>query len=79
MLSTYEKNYGRRYHYPMILFHTDLTDTDKIKIRSMAPSLNLEFRSMHFEIPHWLDKSRIPERTPCSSHSSTIGYRHMSR
>jgi len=41
MLSTYEKNYGRRYHYPMILFHTDLTDTDKIKIRSMAPSLSI--------------------------------------
>lgn len=39
----------------------------------------LEFRDIAFEIPAWLDKARIPERTPCSPHSSTVGYRHMNR
>lgn len=39
----------------------------------------LEFRSISFSIPEWLDRDRIPERTPCSFHSSTVGYRHMNR
>lgn len=32
-----------------------------------------------FEVPSWLDPAKIPERTPCSPHSSTVGYRHMCR
>ena len=55
----------------------DSTEEEVYEAKERA--LNLKFRQIEFAIPAWLDKSKIPERTPCSFNTSTIGYRHMNR
>jgi hypothetical protein len=78
MLVNLDKNWLRQYPYPVVLFHEDFTEEDKAHLRSLV-RCKLDFRTISFEIPAWLDKDKIPERTPCSPHSSTVGYRHMNR
>lgn len=80
MLVHLEKNYARFYRYPVILFHEgDFGPEEQRQLRAAVPHMSLEFRTVVFAIPAWLDRERIPERTPCSYHSSTVGYRHMNR
>lgn len=67
---------GRR--YPVIIFHDDFTPEDEAAVRAATTS-PLTLRRVEFEIPAFLDRARIPERTECSKHSSTVGYRHMCR
>ena len=78
MLTNFDKNFNQRFHYPVVIFHEDFTAEDKVRLQEAVYS-KLQFREIHFEIPEWLDRASIPERTPCSNHSSTIGYRHMNR
>jgi len=79
MFTNLEKNYNYRYHYPIVVFHEGFTESDKQHLRSLVPSAKVDFRTVDFAIPEWLDKDKIPERTICSPHSSTVGYRHMNR
>ena len=80
MFAGLEKNYNYRYGYPIVVFHEGLTDEDKHSLRSLIPSASkVDFRTVDFAIPEWLDRAKIPERTICSPHSSTVGYRHMNR
>jgi len=79
MLSTFEKNFNRHYHYPVVIFHEDFGEVEKKQLRESVKGMRLQFRQVGFAVPAWLDKARIPERTPCSPHSSTVGYRHMNR
>lgn len=67
---------GRR--YPVIIFHDDFTPEDEVAVRAATVS-PLTLRRVAFEVPAFLDGGRIPERTECSKHSSTVGYRHMCR
>lgn len=64
--------------YPVIIFHDDFTAEDEAIVQA-ATSSPILFHRVEFEIPSFLDKSRIPERCECSTHSSTVGYRHMCR
>lgn len=64
--------------YPIVIFHDDFTPADEAAVRA-ATSSPLTFHRVKFEIPAFLDKEKIPERTECSEHSSTVGYRHMCR
>lgn len=78
MLTMFEKNFNRFFHYPVVIFHEDFGDAEKRLLRE-AVSMRLQFRQIAFAVPAWLDQDQIPERTPCSPHSSTVGYRHMNR
>ena len=64
--------------YPIVVFHDDFTEEDEAAVRAATTS-PLTFHRVEFEIPAFLDKDKIPERTECSKHSSTVGYRHMCR
>jgi hypothetical protein len=64
--------------YPVIIFHDDFTPEDETAVKAATTS-PLSLRRVDFEIPSFLDRARIPERTECSKHSSTVGYRHMCR
>ncbi|KAM3574953.1 hypothetical protein VYU27_003080 [Nannochloropsis oceanica] len=64
--------------YPIVIFHDDFTPADEAAVRA-ATSSPLTFHRIEFDIPAFLDKEKIPERTECSKHSSTVGYRHMCR
>ncbi|GAB5029578.1 glycolipid 2-alpha-mannosyltransferase [Nannochloropsis oceanica] len=79
MLSTFEKNFNRHYHYPVVIFHEDFGPAEKKLLKGSVKEMRLQFRQVGFSVPAWLDKAKIPERTPCSPHSSTVGYRHMNR
>ena len=79
MLTSLHKNYNYRYNYPIVVFHEGLAEEDKQILRTLMPSIKVTFRSVEFAIPSWLDKAKIPDRTICSPHSSTVGYRHMCR
>lgn len=64
--------------YPVIIFHDDFTPEDEAAVKAATTS-PVSLRRVEFEIPPLLDRERIPERTECSKHSSTVGYRHMCR
>ncbi|EKU20156.1 alpha 1,2-mannosyltransferase [Nannochloropsis gaditana CCMP526] len=64
--------------YPVLIFHDDFTPEDEALVRASTTS-NVSFYRVSFQVPAFLDKERIPERTECSKHSSTLGYRHMCR
>ena len=78
MLATFDQHFnnapGRG--YPVIIFHDDLRPEDEEYLQKQTIS-PLKFHLVDFKIPAHLDRSKIPERTHCSNHSSTIGYRHM--
>lgn len=78
MLKSFEENFNRHYNYPLIIFHEDFGEAEKKQLQE-AVRFRLQFRTVGFKIPAWLDRAKIPERTPCSPHSSTVGYRHMNR
>ena len=78
MLTNFEKNFNHRYGYPVVIYHEDFTEEHKQQLQDTV-HMELTFRQVEFAIPDFLDKDKIPERTPCSYHSSTVGYRHMNR
>lgn len=72
-LKLLNKNFTKRFKYPVLIFHNDFTSNDQyilLKIYS-----NIKFEKIKFEIPSWIDKSRIID----DSFSVRIGYMHMCR
>lgn len=63
--------------YPVLIFHDDLTESDRQALQSAVPFMPLTFILIEFRLPSHLQSFDIPDRTKCSAHSSTIGYRHM--
>jgi hypothetical protein len=51
----------------------------KTFMQQAVPDMRLTFIPITFSIPTNLQPFTLPERLPCSPHSSTIGYRHMIR
>ena len=72
------KNFIRQFpQYPVLVFHDDLDDVSQDFLQRSVPRMTLSFISISFTIPANLQSFILPERLPCSPHSSTIGYRHM--
>jgi hypothetical protein len=72
------ENFWEQYpYYPVLIFHDDLDETDMNEIKSAVPLMNVVFKRIELLIPSNLKAVKLPERTQCSPHSSTIGYRHM--
>ena len=63
--------------YPVLIFHDDLDAETKDYMQQAVPHMPLTFVPIVFSIPTNLQAFTLPERLPCSPHSSTIGYRHM--
>ena len=61
-------------NYPIVVFHEDIPLE---KLNNIEKEYNLKFiiKNIAFEIPHFLDKDKIPEKVMTKS----IGYRHMCR
>lgn len=75
----YTNFYEQFPYYPVLLFHDDLTLEDERMLKNTVPHMKLYFEKIVLSIPKVFKNSniQIPERTKCSSQSSTIGYRHM--
>eukprot|EP01031_Cornospumella_fuschlensis_P030736 gene30736-37137_t len=68
-------------HYPVLIFHDDMSDALTASIQQQLPQMPLRFIKLTFSIPEELKRKHIPipERTVCDPNSSTLGYRHMCR
>lgn len=67
------KNYTKRFNYPILIFHDDFTNEDQNLLLNIYS--NIKFEKLEFEIPSWIEKSRINE----GSHKVRIAYMHMCR
>ena len=77
-LQTLYINFGKQFpQYPVLIFHDDLDDESRDFMQQAVPHMLLTFVPIAFSIPMNLQPFTLPERLPCSPHSSTIGYRHM--
>ena len=79
MMASLEKYFNRRWKYPIVLFTDEELPLAVQQSLVASSSSQLRFKKVSFDIPSFLEKERIPERTTCSPHSSTVGYRHMCR
>jgi hypothetical protein len=72
------ENFWKEYpYYPVLIFHDDLDTADVEEIKRAVPLMNVVFRRIELSIPSSIRHMNIPDRTKCSAHSSTVGYRHM--
>jgi hypothetical protein len=65
--------------YPVVVFHDDLENEDKLLLQASVPAMPLKFAVIMFDIPKVTSVHYIPERTACAPETSTLGYRHMCR
>ena len=63
--------------YPVLIFHDDLDSESRNYLQRAVPGMNITFVSIVLSVPENLKPFTLPERLPCSPHSSTMGYRHM--
>jgi hypothetical protein len=68
-------------HYPVLIFHDDLTWSDQVLLRQAVPLVKITFIKIELSVPPHLlppNHAPLPDIIPyCSPNSSTIGYRHM--
>lgn len=77
-LQLLNENFWEQYpFYPVLIFHDDLDEVDMAEIKNAVPLMKVVFKRIELSIPLNLRAVKLPERTKCSPHSSTIGYRHM--
>jgi hypothetical protein len=75
-MSSLEKYFNRRYHYPIVIFHEKdkLMDAARRSISSNAAG-PVFFQIVSFELPSFINSSRL-QQAPCGR---SINYRHMCR
>lgn len=72
-LKSLDDNFNDKYHYPVVLFHENLSANDMDRIRSSTKS-DVYFQRIRFEIPDFLPSNIVKVKDGYS-----IGYKHMSR
>jgi len=72
-LKLLNKNFTRRFKYPVLIFNDDFTNADQRILRKIYS--NIKFEKIKFEIPLWIDKNQIDK----GSHKVRLGYMHMCR
>ncbi len=72
-LKLLNKNFTRRFKYPVLIFNDDFTNGDQHILRKIYS--NIKFEKTNFEIPSWIDKNQIDK----GSHKVRLGYMHMCR
>ena len=72
MLTSLERFFLRNFSYPVVIFQ----ETDLSFLRQQFPSLDMFFQTVSFEIPNFVNSSKVVFNIPCLSH---ISYRHMCR
>ncbi len=72
-LKLLNKNFTRRFKYPVLIFNDDFTNDDQHILRKIYSNLN--FEKIEFEIPSWIDKNQIDK----DNHKVRLGYMHMCR
>lgn len=73
-----DKNFNDKFHYPVIIFHEDFTQSLMNELHSSTRS-QLHFEQVKFEVPDFLDKKDIPEYVFAGGFEFPIGYRNMCR
>jgi hypothetical protein len=79
--SLYHSFYQQFPYYDILIFHDDLTASDRTRMQAYVPKMKLTFIEIEFEIPKHLKPPYRPAPLPrvphCAPNTSTIGYRHM--
>ena len=74
-LKLLDLHYNDQFHYPVLIFHEDLSNGLKAELQNATRSA-LTFAELHFELPAFLKKSEVPEKI---LGRFNVGYRHMCR
>jgi len=77
-LKSLDTYFNNKYHYPVILFHENLTVEQQVLIKSNTAS-ELIFEQIEFQLPSFLDPESIPETVHINGFGFSVGYRHMCR
>lgn len=79
--SLYQSFYKQFPFYDVLIFHDDLSASDRIKMQSYVPNMKLNFIEIKLDVPKHLRPPHRPAPLPrvphCAPNTSTIGYRHM--
>jgi alpha 1,2-mannosyltransferase len=69
-LDLLELNFNKNFKYPILIFHEK-----DFNINKVVKNENIHFVNVKFEIPDFLDKSKVPNMVL----NHNVGYRHMCR